>query len=124
MIGPARASNPDSPITVARRRVLRRYRQRNRGRLCLAALVRKIEDLNRINTATKQHSIQQTGFILIVVLHVRNAGVSRRTLVVFSRSRVLSILGNGQQALCKQYFRRALYVFASLLNESQCLCQD
>ena len=33
MIGPARASNPDSPITVARQRVLRCYQQRHRGRL-------------------------------------------------------------------------------------------
>ena len=33
MIGPAWASNPDSPITVARQRVLRRYQQRHRGRL-------------------------------------------------------------------------------------------
>jgi len=34
MIGPGWASNPDSPITVARQRVLRRYRQRHRGRPC------------------------------------------------------------------------------------------
>ena len=33
MIGPAWASNPDSPITVVRQRVLRRYQQRHRGRL-------------------------------------------------------------------------------------------
>ena len=33
MIGPAWASNPDSPITVARQRVLRPYQQRHRGRL-------------------------------------------------------------------------------------------
>ena len=32
MIGPAWASNPDSPITLARQRVLRRYQQRHRGR--------------------------------------------------------------------------------------------
>jgi len=32
MIGPARASNPDSPITVARQRVPWRYRQHHRGR--------------------------------------------------------------------------------------------
>jgi len=33
MIGPARASNPESPITVARQRVPGRYQQRHRGRL-------------------------------------------------------------------------------------------
>ena len=33
MIRPARASNPDSPITVARQRVPRRYRQRHRSEL-------------------------------------------------------------------------------------------
>jgi len=33
MIGTARASNPDSPITVTRQRVPWRYRQRHRGRL-------------------------------------------------------------------------------------------
>jgi len=33
MIGPARASNPDSPITVTRQRVPWRYQQRHRGRL-------------------------------------------------------------------------------------------
>ena len=32
MIRPARASNPDSPITVARQCVLRRYQQRHPGR--------------------------------------------------------------------------------------------
>jgi len=35
MIRPAWASNPDSPITVARQRVLRLYQQRHRGRLGL-----------------------------------------------------------------------------------------
>jgi len=35
MIGPARASNPDSPITVARQCVLRRYQQHHRGRLTM-----------------------------------------------------------------------------------------
>jgi len=33
MIRPGWASNPDSPITLARQRVLRRYQQRHRGRL-------------------------------------------------------------------------------------------
>ena len=44
MIGPARASNPDSPITVTRQRVPWRYRQRHRSRLLHYAInVKKLD---------------------------------------------------------------------------------
>jgi len=39
MVGPAWASNPDSPITVARQRAPRRYQQRHRGRQSNASMI-------------------------------------------------------------------------------------
>jgi len=54
MIGPAWALNPDSPIAVARQRVLRRYQQRHRGRLCNVACGSGIVTVNSPSGSTLQ----------------------------------------------------------------------
>ena len=61
MIGPGWASNPDSPTTIARQRVLRRYQQRHQGRLNIrSTLVTKYYCINIVGTSFSPRNCDET----------------------------------------------------------------
>ena len=90
MIGPGWASNPDSPITIARQRVLRCYQQHHRGRL-----------INQIKSIIKFTHL--TCFLLKHLVKMREKKLTPMSIVFsfmyFIKARSVNSVRSGQSCL-------------------------